>query len=85
MLTLTKAVTVGQFCVLKLPQSGSILRAQYQEEEKDPRHSRFEAPFWSQNELVAIGRGLGIGLCWSVISCCSFGASVSRGGEKGGI
>src|SRR5208283_880226 len=30
MLTLTKAVTVGQFCALKLPQSGSILRAQYQ-------------------------------------------------------
>src|SRR5271157_5665346 len=29
MLTLTKAVTVGQFCALKLPQSGSILRAQY--------------------------------------------------------
>src|SRR5271157_5234604 len=30
MLTLTKAVTVGQFSALKLPQSGSILRAQYQ-------------------------------------------------------
>src|SRR5271157_4595166 len=30
MLTLTKAVTVGQFCALKMPQSGSILRAQYQ-------------------------------------------------------
>jgi hypothetical protein len=28
--TPTKAVTVGQFCALKLPQSGSILRAQYQ-------------------------------------------------------
>src|SRR5271157_3237925 len=34
MLTLTKAVTVGQFCALKLPQSGSILRAQYHEEPK---------------------------------------------------
>src|SRR5208337_4795693 len=37
MLTLTKAVTVGQFCALKLPQSGSILRAQYQKRENDPK------------------------------------------------
>jgi hypothetical protein len=34
MLILTKAVTVGQFCALKLPQSGSILRAQYQQVRK---------------------------------------------------
>src|SRR5271157_4662824 len=34
MLTLTKAVTVGQFCALKMPQSGSILRAQYHPQEE---------------------------------------------------
>src|SRR5271157_3110855 len=44
MLTLTKAVTVGQFCALKLPQSGSILRAQYQlgtEGYRAPRRDHF--------------------------------------------
>jgi len=39
------------------PKSG-----QEREEEKDPGHARLEAPSWCQNELVAIGRGLGIGL-----------------------
>src|SRR5271157_1144049 len=40
MLTLTKAVTVGQFCALKMPQSGSILRAQYQGVSRQYTHPR---------------------------------------------
>src|SRR5271157_5350636 len=41
MLTLTKAVTVGQFCALKMPQSGSILRAQYHQVGKRLATERF--------------------------------------------
>jgi hypothetical protein len=35
---------------------------QERQEEKNPGHTCAEATTWCQSELVAIGRGLGIGL-----------------------